>query len=74
MFLIDDILMAPIKGLVFLAKNINEQANIELYSPSRIKEELMALQLRFEMDQITEEEYDRQEAELLERLEQSSRS
>ena len=34
-----------------------------------IKEKLMQLQLRFEMDEISEEEYNRQEKELLERLE-----
>jgi hypothetical protein len=34
-----------------------------------IKERLMALQLKFEMDEIDEEEYDRREDELLQLLE-----
>ena len=33
-----------------------------------IKEKLMELQLKFELDEISEEEYNKQEKELLERL------
>ena len=72
MFIIDDILLAPIKvplkGLIWLGKKINEVAEKELSDEGRIKEELMQLQLRFEMDEISEEEYNKQEKELLERL------
>ena len=68
MLIVDDILLAPIKGLIWLGKKINEVAEKELSDEGRIKEELMQLQLRFEMDEISEEEYNRQEKELLERL------
>ena len=34
----------------------------------RIKEKLMELQLKFELDKISEKEYNKQEAELLARL------
>jgi hypothetical protein len=71
MFLIDDILLAPLNGLVALAKVIDRQLNEELYSPDKIQEELMQLQLQFELDEIGEDEYTAREAELLARLDES---
>jgi hypothetical protein len=53
------------KGLVFIAEKINEIMEREISDEGRIKERLMALQLKFEMDEISVEEYDRQEEELL---------
>lgn len=69
MFLIDDILLAPLKGMLFLANKINEVIEKENSDEGAIKEKLMALQLKFEMDEIDEEEYDRREDELLKLLE-----
>lgn len=68
MFLIDDILLAPLKCVVWLGEKINEVAEKELSDEGRIKEKLMELQLKFELDEISEEEYNRQEKELLTRL------
>ncbi len=68
MFLIDDILLAPLKGVIWLGKKINEVIEKEISDEGRIKERLMELQLRFELDEISEEEYKKQEKELLERL------
>ena len=65
MFLIDDILLAPLNGVIFLAKKINEVIEKETSDEGSIKERLMALQMKFEMDEITEEEYDEKEDELL---------
>ena len=68
MFLVDSILLAPLKGVVWLGEKLNEMAEKELSDTGRIKEELMALQLKFELDEITEHEYNEKEKELLERL------
>ncbi|MEK7274700.1 MAG: gas vesicle protein GvpG [Candidatus Desantisbacteria bacterium] len=68
MLLIDDILFSPLKGLIWLGKKINDVAENEVSDEGRIKEKLMELQLRFELDEITEEEYIRQEKWILERL------
>jgi len=68
MFLIDSILLAPLKGVVWLGEKLNEMAEKELSDDGRIKEELMALQLKFELDEITEHEYNEKEKELLDRL------
>ena len=69
MFLIDDILLAPLNGIIWLGKKINEVAEKEFSDEGLIKEKLMQLQLRFEIDEISEENYNKQEKELLERLE-----
>lgn len=68
MLIIDDILLAPLKGVIWLGKKINEVAERELSDEGLIKEKLMQLQLRFEMDEISEGEYNRQEKALLGRL------
>jgi hypothetical protein len=59
----------PFKGLIFLAEKINEVIDKETSDEGTIKERLMALQLKFEMDEIDEEEYDKREDELLKLLE-----
>jgi hypothetical protein len=69
MLLIDDILFAPLKGIIFLAEKINEVIEKETSDEGAVKERLMALQLKFEMDEIDEAEYDKQEDELLKTLE-----
>jgi hypothetical protein len=69
MLLIDDILLAPLKGIIFLGKKIDDLVQKELSDTGRIKERLMELQLKFEMDEISMEEYDQRETELLEMIE-----
>lgn len=68
MFIIDDILLAPLNGIIWLGKKINEVAEREFSDGGLIKEKLMELQLKFELDKISEKEYNKQEAELLARL------
>jgi len=68
-FIIDDILFAPVNGLIFIAEKINDVLEKETSDEGVVKERLMALQLRFELDEIDEEEYDREEDELLKKLE-----
>lgn len=71
MFLIDDILLLPVKGFLGIFKKIQEMAEQELSDENYIRERLMELQLRFELDEISEEEYNRQEKELMRRLDES---
>lgn len=69
MLIIDDLLIGlPAKGLVSIFKKIYEMAQAELTDESKIKEELLLLQTMYEIDQISEEEYQKKETELLERL------
>jgi hypothetical protein len=53
------------KGLIFIAKKIDELMQRETSDEGRIKERLMALQLKFELDEISIEEFDKREEELL---------
>lgn len=68
MFLIDSILLAPLNGVIWIGQKLGDMAQKELCDDGRIKEELMALQLQFELDEITQREYDRKETALLDRL------
>lgn len=69
MFFIDDLLIGlPAKGFVGIFKKIYEMAKAEVTDESKIKEELLLLQTMYEIDQISEVEYQKKEAELLERL------
>jgi len=68
MFLVDDIVLSPLKGLIWLSEKINNMVEREMSDEGLIKERLMELQLRFELDELDEEAYTRQEKELLGRL------
>jgi len=67
-FLIDSILLAPLKGVIWMGQKLSDMAQKELSDEGRIKEELMRLQLQFELDEINQQEYDQKEKELLDRL------
>ena len=69
MFILDDLLIGlPAKGFMGILKRIAEMAETELTDESKISEELMLLQTLYETDQIPEEEFQKKEAQLLERL------
>ncbi len=69
MFLLDNILLAPFNGILWVGEKINDLIQIELHDEGRIKERMMELQLKFELNEISVEEYDKQEEELLEMIE-----
>ena len=68
MLLIDDLLLLPVKGFIGIFKKVQEMAERELSDEDYIRERLMELQLKFELDEISEEEYIDQEKELMTRL------
>lgn len=68
MFLIDDILLAPVSGFKFILGQIQKMADQELNDDTLIKEQLIELQMRLELDEIGEAEYKGREAELFARL------
>lgn len=69
-FILDDILLLPVKGPAWLFKKIYEIGETELTDTGAIHEQLLELQMRFELEEIDEEEYEREEARLLARLEE----
>lgn len=61
-------LMGPVKGLVWIAEKVAEQAEDEMYNADKVRGQLMELELRLDLGEITEEEYLEAEEFLLERL------
>jgi len=59
----------PIKGLVWIGQKLEDTAEQDLTDTGRIQEKLLELQMKFEMDEISEEDYDKKEAELMVQLE-----
>lgn len=70
MFLLDDILLAPIKGVKWVAEKLQDLADKDLFDPDKIREELMSLQAKLDMGEIGEEEYSIREGEILQRMEE----
>lgn len=62
MFLIDD-------GLIWLAEKLQEIAEREVTDESKLKDELLNVRTLFETDQISEEELQKKEDEILRRME-----
>jgi hypothetical protein len=73
MFIIDDLLLSPIKLCLKIAERIRDMAEEELYGEDRIKEELLRLQLRLETGEITDQQYKEAEDALMDRLEEAAR-
>jgi len=60
--------LAPVRGTVWLAEQLAEEAERELYDEDRIMRELLELELREEAGDIDAIERELREDELLERL------
>ena len=70
-FLIDLLtfpVLGPIKGVIWIAEKVAEQAEKELYDEDAVRGQLMELELRYDLGEISEEEYLEAEEALLERL------
>jgi hypothetical protein len=60
--------LAPVRGTVWLAERIQEQAEAELYDEDVIRAQLMEIDAAREAGEIEEEEATQAEDQLLERL------
>jgi Gas vesicle protein G len=58
-------LTAPINGIAWIGNKILEQASTTLDEKENLGKRLLALQLAFDMGDISEEEFEEQEEELL---------
>ncbi|MFH9657716.1 gas vesicle protein GvpG [Streptomyces sp. NPDC017248] len=77
MGLIGEVLMlpfAPVRGSAWAVKQVLREAERIYYDPATVRAELARLEERLEAGEITEEEFDRTEDELLDRLETALRS
>lgn len=74
MFVVDDLLMAPAHGLLWIFQEIHRAAQEEMASDAEsITAELSALYIRLETGKLTEEEFAAEEKVLLERLDKIHR-
>lgn len=68
MLLVDDLLMLPFSGFGFVMKTLRKVAEEQYTDDAPIKERLLELQLRLESAEITEEEYEQEEAAIMREL------
>jgi hypothetical protein len=66
--LIDDLLMLPISSFKFILGQIEQLVDRELNDEGTIKAQLLELQMRLELEEISEEDYKAEEADLFARL------
>jgi len=60
--------LAPVRGTIWLAERLLEEAERELNDPQAIEQQLLEAEQRFERGEISEEELELIEDELLRRL------
>ena len=68
MFFIDDLLLAPVNGFKFILRQVQQIADRELNDESLLKEQLLELQMRLELEDISDEDYAAAEAEIFARM------
>ena len=69
MLLVDDILLFPARGILWIVRTVNQAAEEEIAGEAdTIKAELRDLYMMLETGKISEDEYDAREKALLDRL------
>lgn len=68
MFLLDDLLLAPVKGIMWLTEQVQKEADRQLFDASAIKARLAELQELYDSGMISEAEFCKAEETLLTRL------
>ncbi|MFD9976883.1 gas vesicle protein GvpG [Streptomyces sp. NPDC059017] len=63
---------APVRGTFWVLRQVADEAERRYYDPSTIRRELALLERQLEEGEISEEEFDRREDELLDRLERAA--
>ncbi|MEU9014596.1 gas vesicle protein GvpG [Streptomyces sp. NPDC048479] len=60
--------LAPVRGVIWVAEKVNEAAERELHDPAVLRAQLVALNQELEDGDISQEEFEREEERLLDRL------
>ena len=68
-FLLDDILLAPVKFPTWIAQKVGTAAYAQMTDDAAVRQQLLELQMRLELGEVSEEEYERREADLLKEIE-----
>jgi hypothetical protein len=71
MFLLDDILLAPLRGVHFIASSIHDAVREEIEGERQaLRNELNEMYMAVETGEISEEAFDAREEEVLDRLDE----
>ena len=71
MILLDDILLAPGRGIMWIFRSIHKAVEEEMTNErTHTRDRLSELYLQLERGELTEEQFEKEEALLLDRLEQ----
>jgi hypothetical protein len=62
--------LAPVRGVAWIGEQIAEEADRQLDPDARLRRELGRLQVEHELGELSDEEFERREDELLEQLEE----
>jgi len=73
MLLIDDLLLLPISGFKFIMRTLAKVAEEQYTDNAPIKQHLLELQLALEAGDISEDEYVKQEAQIIRQLREIER-
>src|SRR5260370_3394688 len=68
MLLVDDVLRLPCSGFHFIVRTVQRVAEEQFTDDAPVKERLVELQLKLEAEEISEEEYEQQEAAIIREL------
>jgi hypothetical protein len=68
MLFVDDLLLAPITGFKFVLRTLQRVAEEQYTDDAPLKERLLELQLKLESGEISEEEYVKEEAQIIREL------
>jgi uncharacterized protein YqgQ len=68
MFLLDDLLLAPVKGIMWLAEQVQKETNSQLFDAAAIKARLAEIQELYDSGMISETEFMKAEETLMARL------
>ncbi|GAA2960213.1 MULTISPECIES: gas vesicle protein GvpG [Streptomycetaceae] len=60
--------LAPVRGVIWVAEKVNDAADREMHDPGVLRAQLAALNQELEDGNVSPEEFEREEEELLERL------
>lgn len=63
--------LAPARGALWIAEQVQQEAERQMDVPSRVRTELAQLEVALERGELSEEEYERREDELLDSLEEA---
>jgi len=61
--------LAPVEGVIWLAEQLEQQAAAEFYGPEAVRRQIHDLNAAYASGELTHEEFEAAEAELLDRLE-----